>query len=303
MTSMVLAEKQGVVSSGFTWTDEKMALAKKMVCPPNTSDAEFQLFMAQCERSGMNPFIGQCFCVPRGGKNIFQAAESGMLSRAEDFPDYEGTTSGSVYAKDTFKIDSGSGTVEHIFNPAGDRGVLVGAWARVVRSGRVPVVKWLLLKDYDQSQGLWKKLPATMIQKCAKVAALRDAFPKVFGGIYTKDEVPEDVVPTSPPPTKQVLREIAGPEAVTEHEGEVVAASINQAATAAAESQKPSAAELLRKCTALIDDAESKGDLTALASVGAKISTRFKDSPDELATARLHYAAAESRMMVKTEAA
>jgi phage recombination protein Bet len=316
MTSMVLVEKTAMVA-GPTWNDERVNLVKKTCCPTGISDNEFALFMEQCRRTGLDPLIKQAFCVPRKTKvneqwvwtHVFQPSESGMLARAEDFPDYRGTTSGAVYAKDVIAVDPGTGVVTHSFNPAAERGALIGAWAKVVRDGRTPNVKWLLLKDYVQTDrdgkpsGQWGAKAATMIMKCAKVAALRDEFPKVFGGIYIPEELPEEGTRANAPVAPSRSTVIAEMAAV--HEGEVVATSIGQAATAAAESQKlaPSPADMLRKCTALIDDAEAKGDLTALASVGAKIPTRFKDHAEELAAARLHYAAAEGRMLGKAEAA
>lgn len=36
--------------------------------------------------------------------------------------------------------------------------------------------------------GQWSKKPATMIRKVALVQALREAFPKTFGGLYSAEE-------------------------------------------------------------------------------------------------------------------
>lgn len=321
MTSMVLAEKTAMVA-GPVWTDERVSLVKKTCCPSGISDNEFALFMEQCRRTGLDPLIKQAFCVPRSTKvngqwvtvHVFQPSESGMLARADDFPDYRGTTSGAVYAKDSVTIDPGAGTVVHTFNPAGDRGPLVGAWSRTIREGRTPNVKWLLLKDYVQkdqqgkSTGQWASKEATMIQKCAKVAGLRDEFPKVFGGIYIPEELPNDEGPRAPAAQSltlgRVLRELAGPET---HEGEVVPPEgksgtdgfpTDQPVTdPASKLGVPTASALLRKCKKLIDDAVKAGDLTALAGVGVKIPGHFEKHLDELAEARTYFAAAEAKLM------
>jgi hypothetical protein len=45
--------------------------------------------------------------------------------------------------------------------------------------------------------GQWSKKPATMIRKVALVQALREAFPKAFGGLYTAEEQGEVETETS----------------------------------------------------------------------------------------------------------
>lgn len=181
-------------------------LVKETVCPKGTTDVEFRLFMAQARRSGLDPLIGQCFCVPRKQKvgndwvvkNVFQPAESGMLARAEEFPDFQGVTGDAVYEKDTCVISTGDGQVQHEFSPCGDRGKLVGAWARVMRKDKVPVVRFLELGSRIQTfpdgkpMGLWSKNQADMIVKCARAAVLRISYPAPFGGLYIGGEVQEE---------------------------------------------------------------------------------------------------------------
>lgn len=190
-------------------------LVKETVCPKGTTDVEFRLFMAQARRSGLDPLIGQCFCVPRKQKvgndwvvkNVFQPAESGMLARAEEFPDFQGVTGDAVYEKDTCVISTGDGQVQHEFSPCGDRGKLVGAWARVMRKDKVPVVRFLELGSRIQTfpdgkpMGLWSKNQADMIVKCARAAVLRISYPAPFGGLYIGSEVQEE---THAPVEKQV---------------------------------------------------------------------------------------------------
>lgn len=181
------------------------AVIKASICPKGISDDEFTLFLEQSKRSGLDPLLKQAFCVPRRqkvnrngreewiDKHEFQAAEAGMLARAERFPDYEGTTAAEVYAEDPISLDYGTGSVQHIVNPAKRKGALIGAWARVQRKGKVPVLVWVDFEAAKQGTPLWAKMPAVMVRKAARVAALRTAYPESFGGLYVAGERPDDM--------------------------------------------------------------------------------------------------------------
>lgn len=178
------------------WTKDRVELVKRTICPKGISDDAFALFMEQCKRSGLDPLLKEAFCVPRSGQHVFQPAEAGMLARAERFPDYKGIQASAVYAEDEIIVDQGKGEVTHRFNPAKRKGQLVGAWARVVREGKLPVVVWVDFQGYVQQTPLWSKIPATMIEKCARVSALRKAYPEAFGGLYIAEEMPEETKPS-----------------------------------------------------------------------------------------------------------
>ena len=184
---------------------------RRTICPMGISEDEFALFIEQCKRSGLDPLLKEAFCVARRQnvgnrerpnwvtKYEFQPSEAGMLARAERFPDFRGIQASAVFAEDEIVVDQGKGEVVHRFNPAKRKGALVGAWARVVREGKLPVVVWLDFSGYVQQTPLWAKIPTTMIEKCARVAALRKGYPEAFGGLYVREEMPaEEYEPTAP---------------------------------------------------------------------------------------------------------
>ncbi|MDY7228873.1 phage recombination protein Bet [Hyalangium rubrum] len=192
------------------WSRERVDLIKRTICPKGIGEDEFALFIEQCKRSGLDPLLKEAFCVGRrqntGSRERpnwttryeFQPSEAGMLARAERFPDFKGIQASAVYAEDEIIVDQGKGEVVHRFNPAKRKGALVGAWARVVREGKLPVVVWLDFSGYVQQTPLWAKIPTTMIEKCARVAALRKAYPEAFGGLYVREEMPaEEYEPSS----------------------------------------------------------------------------------------------------------
>ncbi|SEK43727.1 phage recombination protein Bet [Stigmatella aurantiaca] len=193
------------------WGRERVELIKRTICPKGIGEDEFALFIEQCKRSGLDPLLKEAFCVGRrqnaGSRDRptwvtryeFQPSEAGMLARAERFPDFKGIQASAVYAEDEIIVDQGKGEVVHRFNPAKRKGALVGAWARVVREGKLPVVVWLDFSGYVQQTPLWAKIPTTMIEKCARVAALRKAYPEAFGGLYVREEMPaEEYEPATP---------------------------------------------------------------------------------------------------------
>jgi phage recombination protein Bet len=186
------------------WSRERVELIRRTICPKGLSEDEFSLFIEQCKRSGLDPLLKEAFCVGRrqntGSREKpqwvtryeFQPSEAGMLARAERFPDFKGIQASAVYAEDEIIVDQGRGEVVHRFNPARRKGSLVGAWSRVVREGKLPVVVWLDFSGYVQQTPLWAKIPTTMIEKCARVAALRKAYPEAFGGLYVREEMPAE---------------------------------------------------------------------------------------------------------------
>jgi phage recombination protein Bet len=191
------------------WSRERVELIRRTICPKGIGEDEFALFIEQCKRSGLDPLLKEAFCVGRRQNTgtrerpnwttryEFQPSEAGMLARAERFPDFKGIQASAVYAEDEIIVDQGKGEVVHRFNPAKRKGALVGAWARVVREGKLPVVVWLDFSGYVQQTPLWAKIPTTMIEKCARVAALRKGYPEAFGGLYVREEMPAEEYETS----------------------------------------------------------------------------------------------------------
>ncbi|QSQ19280.1 phage recombination protein Bet [Pyxidicoccus parkwayensis] len=202
-TTVTEANTKAEVAQG-TWSRERAELVRRTICPKGISEDEFALFIEQCKRSGLDPLLKEAFCVARRQnvgnrerpnwvtKYEFQPSEAGMLARAERFPDFRGIQASAVFAEDEIIVDQGKGEVVHRFNPAKRKGALVGAWSRVVRDGKLPVVVWLDFSGYVQQTPLWAKIPTTMIEKCARVAALRKAYPEAFGGLYVREEMPAD---------------------------------------------------------------------------------------------------------------
>lgn len=188
------------------WSPEDVEVVRKTVCPAGIPDAEFKLFILKCQASGMNPLLGEAFCVKRR-QNIgtrerenwidvfaFTPGEQGMEGRADDFEDYRGLRAAAVYENDKIVIDASTGEVSHQYNPVDPkRGRLVGAWAIAYREGRKTPVEYVRLEEYvDTRNPKWNAAPHTMIVKCARAAALRRAYPNKFDGIFVREELRDE---------------------------------------------------------------------------------------------------------------
>lgn len=192
MSEMVKWEADGVELSADA---EKIRAALNL--GNAVKDDEIGLFLALCQARGLNPFIGDAYLIQYGGKAQTVVSQAAMLRRAAQDPDYQGLESGCVVqTADSVIMDSGG-----IVWPGQ---TLIGGWARVHRRGWiVPVYVQVSLEEYSQRGGLWKDKPATMVQKVARVHALRQAFPERLGGLYDSDEF----APSEAAPSLQVERE------------------------------------------------------------------------------------------------
>lgn len=201
------------------WTRELVELCKRQVCPKGVSDDEFAVFMEQCKASGLNPFTKEAYCVPRNVKvsrkgepdrwetvHTFQASIGGARSRAGRFPDFLGCTSSAVYEKDFCEVDVDAGVVRHKFNPCAGRGMLKGAWGKVLKKDGTAIVVWLSVGERSGSSNFWKDTPGMMLSKCAEFAALCKAYPVQFTGVELEDEGDRAL----PSRTQEVLEAVNG---------------------------------------------------------------------------------------------
>jgi phage recombination protein Bet len=206
-----LAVRQHQLAEVAVWTDQRRKLVKDQVCPAGISDGEFEVFMLQCLRSGLDPLLKQAFCVsrnmkvkkkrrgPTGGEitydeyvevHTFQAAVAGMLARAEQFPGYQGTSAAVFYEGEKVYPDYEKGTVKHeVLNAADTKPrKIVGAYAIVRREGRTPVISVRYLSECKGDSPMWKAWERAMMLKCPQAEALRLAFPDAFAGLYDAAE-------------------------------------------------------------------------------------------------------------------
>ena len=152
---------------------------------------EFKFFTELCKARKLNPFLKEAYCIKYGsqpaqivvGKDVF-------LKRADAHPQYNGKESGVIIQKEDGTIEERPGC----FVAPGEK--LLGGWAKVYRKDRdypsymsVSFDEVAGKKSNGELNSNWKRQGATMVEKVAKVRALREAFIEEFQGMYTEEEV------------------------------------------------------------------------------------------------------------------
>lgn len=193
-------------------TPDELRLVRTVIAP-NATDAELQLFLYDCKRQGVHPLDKLLHFTKRGDKYTPITSIDLMRTRAHD--------TGECAGIDDAVFD---GTVA-------ERGFVASVLVyRMVQGQRCAFAGSARWEEYCPPSGqdrMWRKMPHTMLGKCAEALALRKAFPRQLAGLYAREEMdqagPETFTPT---PTRA---RIAPPPADTET-GEVIEGEVMPAA-------------------------------------------------------------------------
>jgi phage recombination protein Bet len=180
------------------FSDEQVALIKTTIARGAT-DAELALFLAQCARTGLDPFSRQIYWISRGGKGSTQVSIDGFRVIAERSQEMDG--------QDVAWCDQ-DGVWRDVWL---DTKAPAAARVLVYRKGCSKpfpgIAKW---SEYAQNSPMWTKMPANQLAKCAEALALRKAFPHQLSGLYTPDEMAQADGP--PPVVVEAPRRVDLPE-------------------------------------------------------------------------------------------
>lgn len=186
-------------SARYDFDNDQIATIRRTIARDFT-DSELSVFLELAGRYKLDVFAGELFGAKMGGKDgatgsiTFIVGKSGMLKVAQRQEGYEGLSADVVRSNDTFEVsydaDQRDPKVIHSYKravPPEERGEIVGAWAKVFRTGRTPAFFWAPWSTYNTGKSVWSKFPEAMIRKCAISNALREQFS--LSGLYDESEM------------------------------------------------------------------------------------------------------------------
>jgi phage recombination protein Bet len=185
-----------VVPHRKVFNAEEIKLIKDTICK-GASDNELKLFLGQCERTGLDPFSRQIYSIERSEQRngqwvkarTIQTSIDGFRLIAERSKHYAGQLGpfwcGSdgvwhdVWLVSTPPVAARVGVLRNDFKEPCWGVARFDAYAGKTRDGSLTK--------------MWKEKGDVMIAKCAESLALRKAFPQELSGLYTGDEMKDEV--------------------------------------------------------------------------------------------------------------
>ena len=156
------------------------------------TNQEFKLFTELCKVRKLNPFLREAYLIKykSGTPAQLVVGKDAILKRAVLNPNYDGMKSGIIVVNEKGEEKERKGTFKL------PNEILVGGWAEVFRKDwknsvycSVSIDETIQKKNDGTPNSNWTKQPATMIEKVAKVRALREAFVEDLAGMYEAEEM------------------------------------------------------------------------------------------------------------------
>ncbi len=157
---------------------------------------EFKMFTELCKVRKLNPFLKEAYLIKYSEKQpaSIVVGKDAILKRAVLNPKYDGMKSGIIV------LDSKGNETERRGTFKKENETLAGGWAEVYRKDwSHPIYVSVALDEVIQKKNdgtpnsNWTKQPATMVEKVAKVRALRETFVEDLAGLYEAEEMGVDL--------------------------------------------------------------------------------------------------------------
>lgn len=172
---------------------------------------EFMMFTSLCKARGLNPFLKEAYCIKyKNNPAQIVVGKDAVLKRAIKNPNYDGMESGVIVQnKETSEIIERKGTF-YLRNEE----TLVGGWAKVYRKDwQHPIYCSVGFDEVAQKKSdgslnaNWSGKGATMVEKVAKVRALRETFVEELGGMYEAEEMGVDLPNETVPQKQEIIQQ------------------------------------------------------------------------------------------------
>ncbi len=152
---------------------------------------EFKFFTELCKARKLNPFLKEAYCIKYGDEPAAMVVgKDAILKRAILNKNYNGIESGIIVLSEKGEVVERQGTFRL------DTEQLVGGWAKVYRKNwERPTYASVSFSEVAQKKrdgslnANWSTKGATMVEKVAKVRALRETFIEDLSGMYEAEEM------------------------------------------------------------------------------------------------------------------
>ena len=225
-TDLVQPHARLTVDTGQSWWTDAQRAALASAGLDTTPDGDLVAFLHLCQRTGLDPFAREIYLIGRKDRNAEGGkkwtAQTGIdgyrhiAERTGEFvatlgpwwcgPDGQWT---DVWLSEEPPAAARVGIVrkdhpEPYYGVAVYREFVPMKKVYVGSYGNSTVKVDENGKDVEEPQGLWGKMPAHMLAKCAEALAIRRAFPRQSSGIYLEEEMQQVDVHTAAQEAQQV---------------------------------------------------------------------------------------------------
>lgn len=168
-------------------TADQLELVKRTVAQGATAD-ELKLFLYDCQRQGVHPLDKLLHFTKRAGRYTPITSIDFMRIRAAETGEYAGSDDAAFVAGESYPLEA------H-----------VTVW-RLVQGQRCAfgaTARWAEYYPGDKEGHMWRKMPHTMLAKCAEALALRKGFPRQLAGLYAREELDQAVLEPADVPARE----------------------------------------------------------------------------------------------------
>lgn len=200
------------------WTPEQQAVLQQSGISGDVTAAELSGFLHLCQRTQLDPFSRQIYLIgrkdKRAGRTVFtpQTGIDGyrviahrVVAESRENFGYEDTLwcDSTGRWRDVWLLDEPPAAVKVTVIRNGHRFPAIALYREYVQTG------W-----ENKPVGLWGKMPAGQLAKCAEALALRKAFPHDLAGVYTAEEMAQADNPAPGEQQASTVRQLRQPQPV-----------------------------------------------------------------------------------------
>lgn len=183
-----MTTKELTLTTGLDYSDRAVLQTLRQTIAADATEAEFQMFVAFCQSTGLNPYKKEIWFIKTKGytkrdgtrvdpKVQMMTGINGFYAIANKHPAYDGMAEPDFEERDGRPVKC-----------------TVRVWRKDRRFPSVGVARW---EEYfpgttKYGNSIWETKPFVMLGKVAESIALRKAFPQELNGLYTQEEMPSE---------------------------------------------------------------------------------------------------------------